>query len=118
VVLDAVSLEEIKEAARGNGPGDYVFTWTTGNKKGKRIRDFRTSWNTACEAAKLPHRLFHNLRRSAVRRMIRRGVPPLVARRISGHLTTFDGRDLSTLRYLQIRISRMLRKKLGNNWAR
>jgi integrase len=87
VVLDSASLEEIKEAAKGKGLDDYVFTWTTGNKKGKRIRDFRTSWNTACEAAKLPQLLFHDLRRSAVRRMVRRGVPPLVARRISGHLT-------------------------------
>jgi integrase len=87
VVLDSASLEEIKEAAKGKGPDDYVFTWTTGNKKAKRIRDFRTSWNTACEAAKLPELLFHDLRRSAVRRMVRRGVPQLVARRISGHLT-------------------------------
>ena len=37
VVLDSTSLEEIKEAAKGKGPDDYVFTWTTGNKKGKRI---------------------------------------------------------------------------------
>ena len=87
VVLDSASLEEIKEAAKGKGPDDYVFTWTTGNKKGKRIRDFRECWNMACEAAKLPELLFHDLRRSAVRRMVRRGVPPLVARRISGHLT-------------------------------
>jgi integrase len=87
IVLDAASLEEIKAAAKGKGPDDYVFTWTTGNKKGKRIRDFRESWNMACEAAKLPELLFHDLRRSAVRRMVRRGVPPLVARRISGHLT-------------------------------
>jgi integrase len=87
VVLDSASLEEIREAAKGKGPDDYVFTWTTGNKKGKRIRDFRECWNKACEAAELPQLLFHDLRRSAVRRMVRRGVPPLVARRISGHLT-------------------------------
>src|SRR5271165_557305 len=87
VVLDAASLEEIKEATKGKGPDDYVFAWTTGNKKGKRIRDFRECWNMACKAAKLPELLFHDLRRSAVRRMVRRGVPPLVARRISGHLT-------------------------------
>jgi hypothetical protein len=34
VVLDSASLDEIKEAARGKGPDDYVFTWPTGNKKG------------------------------------------------------------------------------------
>ena len=97
VVLDAASLEEIKEAAKGKGPDDYVFTWTTGNKKGKRIRDFRESWNAACKAARLPQLLFHDLRRSAVRRMVRRGVPPLVARRISGHLTTiFQRYDITS----------------------
>ena len=87
VVLDSASLEEIKEAARGKGPDDYVFTWTTGIKKGKHIRDFRTSWNTACEAAKLPQLLFHDLRRSAVGRMVRRGVP---ATRCRAYLRTFD----------------------------
>ena len=43
VVLDSASLEEIKEAARGKGPDDYVFTWSNGNKNGKHIQDFRTS---------------------------------------------------------------------------
>jgi integrase len=87
VVLDSECLEDLKEVAKGKGPDDYMFTWTTGNKKGKRIRDFRESWDMACEAAKLPGLLFHDLRRSAVRRMVRRGVKTLVARRISGHLT-------------------------------
>jgi integrase len=86
VVLDSESLDELKEAAKGKGPDDYVFTWTTGNNRGKRVRDFRECWNMACEAAKLPELLFHDLRRSAVRRMVRRGVKQLVARRISGHL--------------------------------
>lgn len=78
VILDSESLDELKEAAKGKAPDDYVFTWTTGNKKGKRIRDFRECWNMACEAAKLPELLFHDLRRSAVRRMVRRGVKPLL----------------------------------------
>jgi integrase len=87
VVLDSESLDELKDAAKGKGPNDHVFTWTTGNKKGQRIRDFRECWNLSCEAAKLPGLLFHDLRRSAVRRMVRRGVRTLTARRISGHLT-------------------------------
>lgn len=87
IVIDADSLADLTDVMKGKGPDAHVFTWVNGNKKGKPIRDFRTSWNNACEAAEVPGLLFHDLRRSAVRRMVRRGVHPLVARRISGHLT-------------------------------
>ena len=58
--LDETVLKEIRDLAKGKGPDDYVFTWTTGNKKGKRIRDFRECWGMACEAAKLPGLLYHD----------------------------------------------------------
>lgn len=97
-VLDAVCFDEISECVRGKDPEDHIFTWATGNKRGKPIRDFRVSWRAACKAAGLPGLLFHDLRRSAVRRMVRRGVPPLVARRISGHLTesVFNRYDITS----------------------
>jgi integrase len=55
---------------------------------GRAIVDFKRSWATACREAGDPGLLFHDLRRSAVRNMIRAGVPQSVAMRISGHKTT------------------------------
>jgi integrase len=68
---------------RGKQLGDCLFTRGSGDP----VRDFRGSWDALIAAAKLPGLLFHDLRRSAVRNMIRRGVPQKTAQKISGHKT-------------------------------
>jgi integrase len=56
------------------------------HRDGKPIGDIRKVWATACRAAGL-RLLVHDLRRSAIRNMVRSGTPEGVAMSISGHQT-------------------------------
>jgi integrase len=55
--------------------------------RGVRIGSLQRSWRTACRKAGVPAMVFHGLRRTAVRTMVRAGVPERVAMQISGHKT-------------------------------
>ena len=67
---------------RAEACGPLVF-----HRNGKVITDFRDRWERATKLAGLPDLLFHDLRRSGVRDLIRAGVAPHVAMSISGHKT-------------------------------
>ena len=58
------------------------------HRAGRVMGPFRDLWRTAVKSASLPPgRLFHDLRRSAVRNLIRSGVDQTTAMKVSGHRT-------------------------------
>ena len=88
VALPADLLEELKgqKTIRDKKFPRCEFVFFN-HKTGKQIKDFRGSWETATSEVGLDGRLFHDLRRTGVRNLLRAGVPERVAMAISGHKT-------------------------------
>jgi integrase len=77
---DLWDIIERRHAERGLVP--WVF-----HRMGRPIHTFYKAWRSACEAAGIPGRHFHDFRRSTVRNLTRAGVPDKVAMDMTGHKT-------------------------------
>ena len=81
------------------------------HRHGKPIKDHYSGWRAACRRAGLEGRTFHDLRRSAIRNMVRAGIPKHTAMQLSGHLTAsvfdrYDITDIEDLRNATAKLSR------------
>jgi len=77
-------LLQIMDRARAKRRPDCPFVF---HRDGEPIGDFGKAWSTACKAAGLHPILVHDLRRTAVRNMVRAGITDRVPITLSGHKT-------------------------------
>ena len=99
VKLTKETQQLLRACVEGRQPLDFVRN----RGSGEWVKDFREGWKIACHELGLGQYkvvrkngkrfrsyeglVFHDLRRSAVRNLIRAGIPEVVAMRITGHKT-------------------------------
>jgi integrase len=88
VYLDDELKEAFKRLWDTRKADEKLLPWVFVNQSGtNRIKRFDKAWKSACKDAGIGIRLFHDFRRTAVRNMVRSGIPETVAMLISGHKT-------------------------------
>lgn len=65
----------------------YVFFRSSGKFEGQRIKNPDKAWQAARKRAEMDNVIFHDFRRTAVRNLVRAGVPEKVAMEMTGHKT-------------------------------
>jgi integrase len=67
---------------RAEKPCVWVF-----HREGEQLVHFYRQWRKACDDAKVPGKLLHDMRRTAIRNLVRAGVSERVAMQMCGHKT-------------------------------
>jgi integrase len=101
--------------ARDKRPDDFLFT----RESGKPVRNFRKAWSKVCTEAEVPGLLVHDLRRTAVRNLVRAGVPEKVAMTITGHKTrsVFERYNIVSQTDIATALTKLEDSRLGHNLA-
>ena len=122
----AAALRTLLLAQRQRRQEDCPFVCFKLEKGGNAVKleSFRKAWASGCTRAGVSGLLFHDLRRSAVRNLVRSGVPEKVCMSISGHKTraVFDRYSIvndsdraAAARKLETFFKKQNRAKTGTN---
>ena len=117
VVMTQKSHELLGLLIAGKAPEEKVFT------KGRRnrpVKSFRKAWARATKAAGVPGLLFHDLRRSGVRNMVRAGVSEHIAMGITGHKTrsVFERYNISSYEDMRNAVALMEAAAVQRSYAK
>lgn len=105
---------------------DHLAPWVdcpfVFHRNGKRIKDIRGSWQRACTEAGIVGKIPHDFRRTAVRNMVRAGIPERVAMMMCGYKTraVFDRYHIVSegdLREAAQKLSRVFASANGHNFG-
>ncbi len=104
LLLTARRLTDTLQRERGK-----VIPWVF-HRQGVPIRSLSKAWRSACADAGLPGRILHDMRRSAIRNMVRAGIAETVAMKLSGHKTrsVFDRYNITSTRDLHDAAERLI----------
>lgn len=84
---EVVNRRRERRVVKREGRPDVVSPWIFHRGDGLQVKQFDKAWKAATKAAGLEGRVPHDFRRTAIRNMIRAGIPEKVAMLISGHKT-------------------------------
>jgi integrase len=76
-----------KHIERLRGEQSKIVPWVFPRLDGRQLGQFHKQWTAACREAGVPGRVPHDLRRTAVRNLMRAGVNERVAMTLTGHKT-------------------------------
>jgi len=86
-LLEVVERRRVRREVVRKGQPVLLSPFAFHRGDGRQLGDFRKARAKACSAAGVPGLLFHDLRRSAARNLVRAGVDRDVTRKITGHRT-------------------------------
>ena len=92
-----------------------VIPWVFPRGDGRPLGSFAKAWKAACKAAGCPGKLVHDLRRTAVRNLVRAGVNEKVAMTLTGHKTreVFDRYHIVSETDLAEAVKKLVQRRSG-----